>query len=79
MGGIKLCFVVYGVFLIKIINADVIVDTSLGKVEGVEVKSILKDEKYYSFMGIPYAKPPVGDLRFLVSFIIIIFLELSKT
>ncbi|KAJ8717744.1 hypothetical protein PYW07_005674 [Mythimna separata] len=65
MERLKLCIVLFGLFLIKIINADIIVETSLGKIAGVEVKSILKDEKYYSFMGIPYAKPPVGDLRFL--------------
>ncbi|KAJ8717128.1 hypothetical protein PYW08_005527 [Mythimna loreyi] len=65
MEGIKLCIVLFGLFLIKNINADFIVETTLGKIAGVEVKSILKDEKYYSFMGIPYAKPPVGDLRFL--------------
>lgn len=43
-----------------------VVNTNSGPVEGVEVKSILKDEKYYSFMGIPYARPPVGELRFMV-------------
>lgn len=72
----KACLVIFGLFLIKIINADIIVDTSLGKVAGVEVNSILKNEKYYSFMGIPYGKPPVGDLRFLVS--TILFTSLIK-
>ena len=71
MEGIQPYLVIFGLFLIKIINADVIVDTSLGKVAGVEVKSILKDEKFYSFMGIPYAKPPVGELRFLVSVLLL--------
>lgn len=25
-------------------------------------------KKYYSFKGVPYAKPPLGDLRFRVLF-----------
>lgn len=48
-------------------SEQLIVETSAGKVLGKEVKSILKNEKYYSFLGIPYAAPPVGELRFLVS------------
>ncbi|XP_013162744.1 PREDICTED: esterase E4-like [Papilio xuthus] len=44
--------------------ADVIVETKLGKVAGKRVESVLPNEKYYSFLGIPYAEPPVGELRF---------------
>uniref|UniRef100_A0A2A4IWX2 Carboxylesterase type B domain-containing protein n=1 Tax=Heliothis virescens TaxID=7102 RepID=A0A2A4IWX2_HELVI len=65
MEAIKSCLVIFVLFSIKIITADVIVETSLGKVAGIEVKSILKDEKYYSFMGIPYGMPPAGKTRFL--------------
>ena len=34
-----------------------IVKTKSGEIEGA------KEDLYYSFKGIPYAKPPVGDLR----------------
>ncbi|XP_026741255.1 esterase E4-like [Trichoplusia ni] len=63
MAGIKLS-VVFIAFVINVIHCQVIVDTSLGKVEGIEIKSIVKDEKFYSFMGIPYGKAPIGELRF---------------
>lgn len=43
-----------------------IVEVKQGKLEGAEGKSVLSDEVYYSFLGIPYAKPPIGDLRFRV-------------
>ncbi|XP_068620372.1 juvenile hormone esterase-like [Battus philenor] len=47
----------------KITSADVIVETKNGKVAGIEVNSIIPNEKYYSFLGIPYAQPPIGELR----------------
>ena len=36
----------------------VIVETTSGKLRGIE------EQTYYKFLGIPYAKPPVGELRF---------------
>ncbi|XP_041985046.1 uncharacterized protein LOC121737433 [Aricia agestis] len=45
-------------------NGEVIVETDSGKVAGKEIASVIENEKYYSFLGIPYALPPVGDLRF---------------
>ncbi|XP_002070356.3 esterase B1 isoform X2 [Drosophila willistoni] len=44
-------------------NDKVIADTIYGKVKGVKWQSIYGNN-YYSFEGIPFAKPPVGDLRF---------------
>lgn len=37
-----------------------------GKLIGIVEKSI-HGERYIAFRGIPYAKPPVGELRFKVS------------
>lgn len=42
---------------------ETIVETSYGKVKGVYKDSKVGD-KYYSFQKIPFAKPPVGHLRF---------------
>ncbi|KAJ9600064.1 hypothetical protein L9F63_009645, partial [Diploptera punctata] len=35
-----------------------------GSLRGKKVQSSINDVKYYSFQGIPYAKPPTGPLRF---------------
>ena len=44
-----------------------IVRISHGELNGTEDVSRM-GIAYYSFRGIPYAKPPVGDLRFEVNF-----------
>lgn len=38
-------------------------ETVNGKIQGVQWHTIY-GESYYSFEGIPFAKPPVGELRF---------------
>lgn len=37
-----------------------------GQIKGI-VSEDVRGGKFYSFMGIPYAKPPVGDWRFKVT------------
>ncbi|XP_062123471.1 esterase B1-like [Drosophila sulfurigaster albostrigata] len=44
-------------------NETVIADTEYGKVRGVKRLSTY-DVPYFSFEGIPYAQPPIGELRF---------------
>lgn len=52
---------------ITVINAEPpIVETTHGKVQGKVLKTLLKNEEYFGFMGIPYAAPPVKEMRFLV-------------
>lgn len=43
-----------------------VVETTLGKVQGFTSTS-RSGRQYFSFTGIPYASPPVGELRFQVS------------
>lgn len=43
-------------------DAPILLKTKLGLIEGV--RSIKFNKHLYTFLGIPYAKPPVDDLRF---------------
>lgn len=43
-----------------------VVETSYGPVRGLKRTSAVGDQ-FFSFRGIPYAKPPVGELRFRVN------------
>lgn len=38
-----------------------------GKLVGKEWISSFTGDIYYGFSGIPYAKPPLGELRFMVN------------
>lgn len=59
------------VFMIHIVNAESadqykIVETTNGQVRGVRNITLLNGTPFYSFKGIPYSKPPIGDLRYKV-------------
>ncbi|XP_059158605.1 pyrethroid hydrolase Ces2a-like [Physella acuta] len=57
-----LCYVLV-VLSTLVDSATLIVDTPLGKIRGLEVTAN-NSKTYWSFRGIPYAKPPLGKLRF---------------
>ena len=46
-----------------------IVSTKDGLVRGLKETTIVESREFYSFKGIPFAKPPIGNLRFKVSFV----------
>lgn len=46
---------------------ELLIITKLGKLRGKSNKSDFSKKEYFSFLGIPYAEPPVGKLRFKVS------------
>lgn len=46
-------------------NEHLLVQVEQGKLRGKECRSVLQ-KKYCCFLGIPYAKPPIGELRFMV-------------
>lgn len=48
-------------------NENVIVDLAQGKIQGSHVRTFNNKSSFYSFKGIPYAKPLVGVNKFQVS------------
>lgn len=38
-----------------------------GTVQGLHYTTKISNKPYVSFLGIPYAKPPINELRFKVS------------
>ncbi|XP_076058871.1 juvenile hormone esterase-like [Oratosquilla oratoria] len=66
MGPSSLLALVFGVTTVAVTNARdavVEVETDQGRLSGV-AENTLKGRSYYAFRSIPYAKPPVGLLRF---------------
>ncbi|EDW59545.1 esterase B1 [Drosophila virilis] len=41
-----------------------VLETQYGRVRGLQRKTLYEQELYFAFEGIPYAKPPLGELRF---------------
>ncbi len=49
-------------FINKEVKKDTLIETKLGKVVGVTVNRLGKEVNCY--FGVPYAEPPIGELRF---------------
>nr|AIY68365.1 esterase [Leptinotarsa decemlineata] len=50
--------------LYEVSSEDPIITISNGKIRGISAHSSLNNLTYYAYMGIPFATPPVGNLRF---------------
>lgn len=55
-----------------------VVQTKNGELRGKILTTLLAQRKFYAFQGIPYAKPPINDLRFRVSKRPMWFLQIHK-
>lgn len=47
---------------------EIVIVTKQGKLVGVKLYTAETNKPYFSFSNIPYAKPPLGNLRFKVSY-----------
>ncbi|KAK4881072.1 hypothetical protein RN001_004391 [Aquatica leii] len=56
-------FFLFVICLVNIVNSNPIINLPFGKLEGHVLKTYNKKE-FLAFEGIPYAKPPIGELRF---------------
>ncbi|KAL7728244.1 hypothetical protein ACLKA6_007350 [Drosophila palustris] len=45
-------------------SEEIVLSTKYGQVRGKQRRTFYNEEIYYAFEGIPYAKPPLGELRF---------------
>lgn len=53
-------------------EGSVTMNIKQGMIAGKVEKTLLKQKSYFSYKGIPYAEPPIGDLRFQVSILILV-------
>ena len=57
----------FGIFLVIVSHGEgVLIETKQGKIQG-QIETSRGGRHFYAFYGIPYAEPPVGELRFEVS------------
>lgn len=54
----------------RLTKEDLVVRTEYGLVRGQKENTLFEERSFYAFRGIPYAKPPLNDLRLMVNFII---------
>lgn len=54
------------------IGAYKTIETHDGRVRGRLNYTLFRNISYYSFLGIPYAEKPIGDLRFKVEMLLIL-------
>lgn len=59
--------------ILAIVFANKEVETTHGRVSGRSFKTFFEEKKYQAFLGIPFAAPPVKDLRFKVIYYILSF------
>ena len=55
-----------------------IIKSQGGEVRGQKMLTAIDEKEYYAFKGIPYAQPPIGNLRFKVYFMIIVCVKNTK-
>jgi len=69
---------IISILFLSAVICDPVVRITKGAIQGITSKS--RDGRdFYSFITIPYAKPPVDELRFEVNFIEIYIIRYNET
>ena len=55
-------------------NSSVMINTRLGRVKGLQFQTVWKNVTFYSFLGLRYAEPLIGEKKFDVKKIYNLFL-----
>ena len=67
MSALKTCLVIVAALALSVVGKEApIVSTNVGQVTGIVEKSF-ENAEYLSYKGIPFAEPPIKDLRFKVT------------
>lgn len=48
------------------LNEYKVINTEYGSIRGKRVLTLFDEKPYYSYRGVPYARPPINELRFKV-------------
>lgn len=69
ISGVIVALILVGIFLGINFKSTKTVEIANGSIRGTRQTSLWKKVDFFAFRGIPYAKPPVGDLRLKVFFV----------
>lgn len=47
-------------------NEYKIIETEYGPIRGIKDTTVFDEKPFYAYRGIPYAQPPIGNLRYQV-------------
>lgn len=70
--------VLWQVIIIPVQSIGLRVNTNCGPIQGYKQKTVSSKRIYLSYIGIPFAKPPIGPLRYKVIYNKIYLIERLK-
>jgi carboxylesterase type B len=81
LSGLGLLITALDLLAVQCQEEDIIVTVQQGRLKGLLIESV-RGQGLLAFLGIPYARPPVGELRFkvwLLRFFLVLFSDIVST